>query len=110
MPRLDRQHKDCRPTFLGIPMYPGSHNMAPPRWFVDMCEASARLARKYTPALLKKRVGASTGGVWSCLWAWENLPEPYKGELQTFYLQVRLEKEEKRKRKDEERAAQTPAT
>ena len=108
--RLDRQHKEPHTVFLGVKIYPGSYGMAPPRWFVDMCQASARLARKYRPELEKGKIGASTGGTWSCLWAWENLPEPYKSELREFYLQVVLEKTEERKRKDAERTANTPAT
>ena len=99
--RQDRQHKDERMRFLGIEIYPSSHDMCAPRWFCDMCEAAIRLARKYEPRI-NKRIGASTGGVWSCLWAWANLPEPYKSELNDLYLQVLIEKAEKRKREDAE--------
>ena len=104
--RLDTQHKEARPVFLGTPIYPGSHGMCNPRWFVDMLEGTARLARHYTPELKKKKIGASTGGVWLCLWAWEHLPQTLRDELDDIYLQVVIEKAEERKRKDAERTAE----
>ena len=107
--RLDKQHKEARAEFLGIPIYPGSHGLCDPRYFIDMCEATARVAREHVPRLQKKRVGASTGGVWACQWAWQMMPEPYASELAAHYRQVVIEKAEERKRKDAERAANTPA-
>ena len=109
MPRLDRQHNEPRAEFLGTPIYPGSHGMCNPEWFVDTLEATARVAKRHEPKLQKVKVGASTGGVWLCLWARKHLPEPYNTEIAEEYLQVRLEKQAWRDRKAREKAAQDAA-
>ena len=99
--RLDRQHKEDGVEFLGVHIYPGSHG-GDARYFVDMCAATARMARDHTPGLRKKKIGASTGGVWCCNWTWANLPEPYRSEVAEHYKQVVIEKAAKRARLERE--------
>lgn len=108
--RKDDQHSRPRVKFLGLPIYPGSHSMCNPEYFVDMCNATARMVCRHKPELRKTKTGGSTGGVWLCLWAWDNIPEPYRTEIAQEYLQVRLEKQEERARRTRERnAAEPPA-
>ena len=103
--RLDRQHQEYRPEFLGLPVYFGSSKEGSAFW-KDTCYAWALVMREHDAELMKKRVGAATGVVLLTRLAIKWLPEPYASELQAKYLIVR----QKRQACEAIDAANTPAT